>query len=157
MALSKLEHCDRTIKSVREREPLLKNVELDDDVGQIDYTLDQYYRQGATKDGELPPGLDGALKAIFDDLSSGPDQFGRAKKKASQLIRRHRRQIMADVYLWTGHFPERTRALLQNLAERADALDQVYPENNEASMLIAFTTLVTALAMNHVHRGTYFP
>ena len=38
---------------------------------------------------------------------------------------------MADVFRWTGHFPERTRSLLRHLAERADALQQVYPRDAE--------------------------
>ena len=45
------------------------------------------------------------------------------------LIRRLSRDLPADVYRWTGHFPERTRLLLRHLAERADALGQVYPED----------------------------
>ena len=64
---------------------------------------------------------------------------------------------MANVYRWTGHFPERTRVLLRHLAERADQLNQVYPDDREGPATVALTTLVTALAMNHVHRGTYLP
>ena len=64
---------------------------------------------------------------------------------------------MANVYRWTGHFPERTRELLRRMAERADQLRQVYPEGREMEAAVALTTLVTALAMNHVHRGTYAP
>jgi hypothetical protein len=52
---------------------------------------------------------------------------------------------MANVFRWTGHFPERTRVLLQYLADRED------------SAITALTTLVTGLAMNHVQRGSYLP
>jgi len=62
---------------------------------------------------------------------------------------------MADVYRWTGHFPGRTRVLLRHLAERARELGQVYPADREPRVLLALATLVTALAMNHVHRGSY--
>ena len=65
--------------------------------------------------------------------------------------------VLANIYRWTGHFPERSRALLRRLAERADELQQVYPEDRQAPALIGLTTLVTALAMNHVHRGSYLP
>ena len=64
---------------------------------------------------------------------------------------------MADVFRWTGHFPERTRALLRHLAKRAGALQQFYAQDHEARTLLALATLVTALCMNHVHRGTYLP
>ena len=63
---------------------------------------------------------------------------------------------MANVYRWTGHFPERTRDLLRHLAKRADELKQGYPEDRETDAVLALTTLVTALAMNHVHRGSYW-
>jgi len=65
--------------------------------------------------------------------------------------------LSADVYRWTGHFPERTRALLRHLAERARALNQVYPADRQVRAAVGLTTLVTALAMNHVHRGSYLP
>jgi hypothetical protein len=41
------------------------------------------------------------------------------------------------------------------MAERAAALDQVYPADREIPAVIALTTLVTALAMNQVHTGSY--
>ena len=64
---------------------------------------------------------------------------------------------MADVFRWTGHFPEKTRSLVRDLAKRAEALKQVYPRDAEDEAVVAVTTLVTSLAMNFVHRGAYFP
>ena len=65
---------------------------------------------------------------------------------------------MANVFRWTGHFPERTRVLLRYLAERAAQLQQGYlrgPRGPRRSSRL--TTLVTGLAMNHVQRGSYLP
>ena len=42
------------------------------------------------------------------------------------------------------------------MAERAKQLEQVYPVDHEYEVIVAFTTLVTSLAMNHVVKGTYF-
>jgi hypothetical protein len=64
---------------------------------------------------------------------------------------------MADVFRWTGHFPEKTRSVMRDLAKRADALEQVYPATAERQAVVAVTVLVTSLAMNFVHRGAYFP
>jgi hypothetical protein len=36
-------------------------------------------------------------------------------------------------------------------------LEQGYPEEREESAILALTTLVTGLAMNHVQRGSYLP
>ncbi|HKI02695.1 MAG TPA: hypothetical protein VKK31_12015 [Thermoanaerobaculia bacterium] len=157
-ALAKLEYCDGLMRGLGAAEPLVTEDELDEDVGEISYTLDQYYRFGETDGGELPPGLDGALLSIFEDWGRPEDLTTDAPRRpASGLIRRLFRELPADVYRWTGHFPEHTRRLLRHLAERADALGQVYPEDRETPAVIALTTLVTALAMNHVHRGSYMP
>jgi hypothetical protein len=64
---------------------------------------------------------------------------------------------MATVFRWTGHFPEKTRSLIRDLAKRAETLKQVYPIDAEEEALVGVTTLVTSLAMNFVHRGSYFP
>ncbi len=157
-ALAKLEYCDRAMAEIRDREPLVTAEDLDEDVGEIAYTLDDYYRGTGFEGGDFPPGLDGALRAIFEDLGRPEDLTTDAPRRpAAVLIRRLQRDLPADVYRWTGHFPERTRRLLAFLADRAEALGQVYPEDRELPAVIALTTLVTALAMNHVHRGSYMP
>ena len=77
--------------------------------------------------------------------------------RAGELIRRLERQLMADVFRWTGHFPEKTRSLMRYLAKRADELKQVYPRAAENQAIVGVTILVTSLAMNFIHRGAYFP
>ena len=66
-------------------------------------------------------------------------------------------ELLTNVFRWTGHFPERTRVLLRYLAERAAQLQQGYPPARENAAIVALTTLVTGLAMNHVQRGSYLP
>jgi hypothetical protein len=157
-ALAKLEFCDRTMARLRDREPAVTADELDEDVGELGYSLEQFYHNYAGDAGDLPAGLDGALRAIFEDPGR-PDAAppGAPRKPAAQLIRRLERELSADVYRWTGHFPERTRRLLRHLAGRAEALRQVYPQDRELEAAAALTTLVTALAMNHVYSGSYLP
>jgi hypothetical protein len=157
-ALAKLEYCDRMMQALAERDPLVTADEVDEDVSQLAYSVEEYYRQGHTILGQFPRGLDGALRAIFEDLDVPEDAPADIPRKpASALIRQFERDLMANVYRWTGHFPEYTRALLRHLAERADGLKQVYPESLEATALLALTTLVTALATNYVRHGTYLP
>jgi hypothetical protein len=158
VAAAKLAYCERTITALRERDPVVTSAELDEDVGDIEYSLDQYYRRGGDASGDLPPGLDGALKAIFQDLGGAEGMsLDEPLCPAADLIRRLEPALLANVFRWTGHFPERTRALLRYLAERADQLQQGYAANREPSAIVALTTLVTGLAMNHVQRGSYLP
>lgn len=167
-ALAKLEYCDRMVMELRDHEPPVKSEERDEDVGEIDYSLGDYYEKVRAGSDDMPPGLEGALTTIFDDLDlpERPVVDGESndylhadgqRKPASALIRKMERDLVANVFRWTGHFPERTRPLVRYLADRADELKQVYPAEREADVALSITTLVTALAMNHVHRGTYLP
>ncbi len=154
-ALAKLEYCARTM--VELGEPIVTATELDEDVSGIHYSLEQYYQSYAADSEAGAAGLDGDLRAIFDDLQENDDGSAHETRPAAELIRRHERQLMAAVFRWTGHFPEKTRSLVRHLAKRAEALKQVYPREAEEEAVVAVTTLVTSLAMNFVHRGSYFP
>ncbi len=154
-ALAKLEFCARTLANLGE--PLVTAAELDDDVSGIQYSLEQYYQDLGADAESGAAGLDGDLRAIFDDLQESANGGGQETLPAADLIRQHERQLMAAVFRWTGHFPEKTRSLVRGLAKRAEALKQVYPRGAEDEAIVAVTTLVASLAMNFVHRGAYFP
>ena len=154
-ALAKLDYCARTLAELGE--PVVTATELDEDVSGIHYSLAQYYEAYEADAEAGAAGLDGDLRAIFDDLKETDDGSAHETRPAAELIRRHERQLMANVFRWTGHFPEKTRSLVRHLAKRAEALKQVYPREAEDDAVVAVTTLVTSLAMNFVHRGAYFP
>ncbi len=159
-ALTKLEFCANVVAELGSRDPLVTTAELDEDVSGIYYSLADYYQNLRTDLEPGAAGLDGDLRAIFDDLNEAEDLTPTPRQEtrpAAELIRRHERQLMAAVFRWTGHFPEKTRGLIRDLAKRAEALKQVYPVAAEDEALVAVTTLVSSLAMNFVHRGAYFP
>ena len=160
-ALAKLEYCERTMARLAEHDPPVTATELDEDVGELAYSLRDYYKnQPAENEPPASAGLDGDLRAIFDEIAPPADASKAEPKEtrpAAALIRKLERPLMADVFRWTGHFPEKTRSLMRHLAQRAEALQQVYPIEAEMEATIGVTILVTSLAMNHVHRGGYFP
>lgn len=153
-ALAKLDYCDRTMAALNTREPVVTTIDHDEDVSELHGSVEDFYCDADGATDVFPPGLDGALQAIFDD-------FGEAKSTsaapcpAHDLILRIERDLVANVYRWTGHFPEAVRPLVRHLAARAKELEQVYPAETEAAVIVAFTALVTSLAMNHVLRGNY--
>jgi hypothetical protein len=153
-ALAKLRYCDQVMAEVRDREPVVTDQTLDEPAEHLTASLEEYFKGDALGPEELPPGLDGSLRSVFEDEGAPADV---PRRPASHLIRRLERELTADVFRWTGHFPERTRELLRRMAERADQLRQVYPAARELETAVALTALVTALAMNHVHHGTYAP
>ena len=158
-ALAKLEYCDRTMKALAHQEPAGTDSATDEDVAELQFSLEQFYeRPGAVATDAMPHGLASALRVIFDDwgdlsVAGGPS----AARPASALLRRMERDLLDNVFRWTGHFPERTRVLVRHLEKLADELGQGYPEHREMEVAVAITTLVTALAMSHVYTGNYLP
>lgn len=157
-ALRKLEYCDRAMKDVVDRDPVITNVALHEDVASLSLSLEQFYREAHGPLAERPYGLEGMLATMFADNDAG-SSGGRVgvRAPASTLIRRLERDLPASVFTWTGHLPERTRWLIEFLAERADATQLTYRVMQEKELTIALTSLVTALAMNYLQSGKYVP
>jgi hypothetical protein len=152
-ALDKLEYCARVIAEVRDRDPLVSAADLDDDVGVLSHSLDEFYRNGAGADATpLPRALDRLLANVFDEFRGDEST---SLRSGAGLLRALEQPLMAEVYRWTGHFPERTRRLVRHFAERATAMGAAYPRERESQVVVAVTALVTALAMNHVRTGNY--
>jgi hypothetical protein len=158
-ALSKLDYCDRTMAALRDVDPAITAIDHDDDASQLAVSLSEFYREaGRFDEGLLPAGFDAALTTIFEEFGSPEARLNPSPQKpAEELILRIERDLVADVYRWTGHFPEATRRLVRHLARRAKELHQCYPAERESAVIIAFTALVTSLAMTHVTKGHYIP
>lgn len=149
VALAKLEYCDRTLAALRQRDPLVTEEELDEDVGDLALTLEQYYHDFSPGELAPPAELDDTLQTILRDVGEPEECTSRPCRPVADLLRRLERTLMAAVYRWTGHFPERTRVLLRQLAGQAEKSRQVYPADRELEAAAALTAFVTALAMNH--------
>lgn len=158
-ALAKLQFCDGLMKQLGSAPPVVAVHELDQDVGGLSYSLANYYEQLAPGDAGNLAGLDGAIRAIFLDPDEWhPDSAQQATKApADALIHRVETALLAEVFRWTGHFPERTKVITRQLATRAATLDQSYLVAREAEIIVALTAYVCSLAMNFVHHGSYFP
>jgi hypothetical protein len=149
-ALRKLEYCDRAMKEVLGREPVTTSTELDEDVASLNISLEQFYGASGKLEESRVGELDAMLRTVFADPGAGSVRLA-----ASDLIRRAERDLPASVFQWTGHLPERTKTLLDDLASRADVLELTYDVEEEIRLAIALTSLVTTLAMNWVQSGRY--
>jgi len=155
-ALGKLVLCDQLMRAIADAAPIVTDDALDEDVATLGFSLDDFYRGWDASAPDVPPGLDGSLRAVF----AQPVKSGSAASElrdSAPLLRRLEPTLCTEVYRWTGHFPERTRPLVRQLAERAATLALHYPAADEPRVIVALTALVTALAMNHVHHGSYLP
>jgi len=157
-ALAKLELCDRLLRALRDEEPVVTARDLDEDVGEMPYTVQDFYGAVHEESAETLPGLDGALCSLFAAPSSTATGDGDGERHAAAaLLRRLQRTLPAEIYRWTGHFPEHTRSLMRQMAERAEELDLGYPARREDETARELAVLVTALAMSHVQTGSYLP
>lgn len=152
-ALAKLDYCDRTMQVLRDREPLVVEEELDEDVGAIGSSLDDFYQEHVPLGGAVPPEVDDALQTIFGELPAAVDPSAQDPHAAAMLIRRLEHKLATEVFRWTAYFPERTRVLLRLLAERAEALHLVYPAERETEATAALAAFVTALAFSQSSRA----
>jgi hypothetical protein len=157
VALAKLQYCDRIMHELQQRDPIVTAADLDEDVSQLAHSLDKFYGSLEATPVVFPTMLDGALRSIFEGLNY--EETGKAvpRRPALGLLHSLEQSLMTEVYRWTGHFPERTRALLRHLAARADDLQLTYPVGREQQATVALTALVTVLAMNHIRLGQYLP
>jgi hypothetical protein len=137
---------------VLDKEPFITKTELDEDVASLSMSLEQYYRDSKESVGELPQELDEMITTVFADAEKSGLRLA-----ASDLIRKLERELPASVFQWTGHMPERTRWLLDAMAERADALAITYRLDQGEALTVSLTSLVTALAMNWLQSGKYVP
>src|SRR5262249_43812715 len=113
-ALAELGYCDRVMAEGRDRDPAGTDPTLDEPAEHRTASLGEYFKGYAAGPGELPPGLDGSLRSIFEEEGAPRDAPPDGPRRpAEHLIRRLERVLAADVYRWTGHFPERTRELLR--------------------------------------------
>jgi hypothetical protein len=149
-ALKKLEYCDRTMAELRARPPLAAEEDPDEDVGGLALTLDEFYHAEAGEGAEPPVDADAALDAVFEHAGRPPDA-----RPAAELIGRVEHAIGAEVFRWTGYFPERTRRLLRRLAERARQRGLTYAADEEASAAVALASYATAYALHRMQDGAF--
>jgi hypothetical protein len=146
-ALEKLEYMDALLRDTSGTVPEVPELTEDDlPVHAMHYTVAEHYDE---EDDELPLGdeghFDGDLRALFGE---GMGETERAESRASEFLRSHRRELVGRVSYWTGEAPAMVRALIDLLANRADALE-LRAAGREATLLIEITAFATAVMMNY--------
>ena len=152
-ALAKLRYVARVLGEIGDREPPVVEVELDGDVGELKFTVQEFYDDVEREEVSLPRSLDGDLRALVAPHGVAPP--GAQREEAAALFLHHRVHLSSAVYRWTGLLPERARALVDHLTERARTLELSYLGSEREQVLCDLACLLAALAMNHAHTGSY--
>ena len=155
-ALAKLQYCDRTMAALADLDPVVTADDLDEDVGELAYSVDQFYGDPSGVAERVPRRA--RRRPPLDLRGPGPSRVRPARRPP-------RPGLGADPSPRAR--PGGDRLPLDRPLPRADPppappprrprrpLRQVYPQEHETPAIVALTTLVTTLAMNHVHRGDY--
>ena len=152
-ALAKLRYAARVLGEIGDREPPVVEVDLDGDVGGLKVTVQEFYDNLELEQVSLPRSLDGDLRVLVAPHAAAPP--GAAREEAAALFLHHRDHLAGAVYRWTGLLPERGRALIDYLTERARALGLSYLASERDQVLCDLACLLAALAMNHARTGAY--
>jgi hypothetical protein len=153
-ALAKLRYCDAVMAELRNVAPPPEDAAPDEDVAVVDKTLADLYALGDDPGIVAPPISGAALRSALGDLQP---EAGEPALAVSELLLKRQRELVTNLFRATGHFPERTRPLLRQLAAAADALALRYRPDDELAALVALTSLLTALALRFICTGRYAP
>ena len=115
-----------------------------------------YYRHGADVRAAAA-GLDGDLRAIFDDLGGAEGCPGRTARAGRAPDPPARAPSSWPTCSAGPAISPRARASWSATWPTAPSAESGLRATRESAAIVAFTTFVTALAMNHVQRGSYLP
>ena len=147
-ALRKLRYVDRVAKSLADVEPIVKTGEVDITPADIDLTVQQFYEAAAQeRQARIDITLDAHLGQIF---------YTRRRtdgRPASEIVRRHARELVEKITYWTGVRRPVVRALVDSICHTCERMKLWGDRGEEARYLVEVTALATTLAMTYLTRG----
>jgi hypothetical protein len=153
-ALKKLEYVDSLMQTLRFKKPHVVAGPLDSPYHSKTYTLIDYYGENLDDYKDNALGIyDEDLKWIFPAQSNGHNKYVPAK----DLIRRHRRFLIATIASWTGAREKVVAPVVIKFFQRCRDLELQLPAEEEKYRLASLTALGTTVVMNYLHTGRYIP
>ncbi len=151
-ALKKLQYVDQTASQLGKSEPVVKLLEKDLDVGEMEETVLDHYRQRELSekvDLQMGEHLDQDLMDLFEPPGAAP-------AKAETLIRAERQSILQSVTHYSGVSRPVVRSVLDHLLERTAQLGLTVQLDKTREYITRLTSLLTALAMNYLYTDRFF-
>jgi len=149
-AMQKLECVDDLMRSIAGKPPVHQPTFRVTDYDCLNIKLKTYYaRKRKLYEDSYPDFYDNDLRQLF---AAGPDAAGR--QKASEFLRKHKRQIMNSICQWTNERKYRVNKLLNRLIDRCDQLD-VYVKPADSIVNLQVASYITTLVMNYLFTGKF--
>jgi hypothetical protein len=154
-ALKKLDYCERTMAALTQKDPIVTDASLDEDVSTIGLTLEEFYADGGGREVAVPRSLDGDLRGIFAPTALSATTEATRMGSGAALIKRNTDALANMAFRWTSVDPAVMRPIIEHLARRAKELDLAYPLADRDLVLMQLSAFAITLAMNYVYKGRF--
>ncbi len=151
-ASKKLHYVEETVKALGRAAPVVDLAERDLDVGQMEETVLDHYRQRMLEekiDLHIGEHLDQDLSTLFEAPDIG-------NTRADTLIRAERQALIHAVAQYSGVGRGVVKSVLDHLLERTTALNLTVHRDKAREYMTKLTALQTALAMNFLYTDRFF-
>ena len=151
-ALKKLQYMQTVVEAIGQAVPTVTLSERDLDVGQMEETVLDHYRQRALDekiDLHIAEHLDQDLVNLFEAADG-------ERIRADTLIRAERQSLIHAITQYSGVSRALVKSVLEHLLDRATALNLTIHRDKTREYVTRFTALLTTLAMNFLYTDKFF-
>jgi hypothetical protein len=148
-ALAKLQYVERMAREVRNRKPSRPRGKPDLTVGEMDYTVAEFYER-TLQEQPVPAQLpsDTELAGIFRSTLRGRKQL----RPAAALVREHRKELADNISRWTGVQRPLVKRLVENMESRLTECDIKADLRLATANLLDLVAYTTVLALNNLEQ-----
>jgi hypothetical protein len=146
-AIKKLRYVDRVAHDLGSTPPVRPLGETDFTVADMKETIEEFYRSNTADESQVLEDL--ALDVDLDDIFLAADDVAEdRRRKASEVVSEHRKEIVDKVSYWTGARRSLVKTLVEAIARKVDELSLVVDKNRESEQIVELTVYITTLMMN---------
>jgi len=151
-AMRKLQYVDRTVRRLGAKEPIVDQGQTDLTVSQMKLTVQDFYRKTARHNRAV---VKLALVGDMADIFRRPWGKEDGLIPASEMIERHRVELIDKIAYWTGVRRAVVRSLVEVMHRHSREKKLVGRRRRETAYMVELTAYGTALAMNYLTRGRF--
>ncbi|MDQ6802808.1 MAG: putative zinc-binding metallopeptidase [Acidobacteriota bacterium] len=146
-AIKKLRYVDRVCHDLGATPPVRPLGETDFTVEDMKETIEEFYKSNEADESQVISDL--ALDVDLDDIFLAADDVAEdRRRKASEVVTEHRKEIVDKVSYWTGARRTLVKTLVEAIARKVDELTLVVDKNRESEQIVELTVYITTLMMN---------
>ena len=148
----KLLYVDRVVRQFGATEPLL-TAEDYDATEDLSDSIGEHYEKFRHRPIDLPAYFDGDLKNIFE--KQVPVAKAEEWLTAHHFLLNHRRELVRNIFYWTGLNEGTVRSLIDHFIERCKLLNLYVSPDKSHEVLMEITVYATTLSMNKLYKRNF--